>query len=279
MNGTLYIVATPIGNLEDITFRAVRVLKEADLIAAEDTRHTQKLLTHYGIKTPVTSYFEHNRAVKGDFLAWRLREGKDVALVSDAGTPGVSDPGYELIKGAIKDGIRVVPIPGPSAAITGLSISGLPTGIFAFEGFLPAKEKARNERLETLRGEERSLIFYESPQRLLSTLKDIHDIVGDRNIAVLRELTKIHEEVLRGRVSDILEELKDRTVKGEVVIVLEGNQGEGFKGSIGSELEKALKCGLSMKEAIEAVSKGFGISKGEVYKEGLKIKLMTAEGG
>lgn len=279
MNGTLYIVATPIGNLEDVTFRAIRVLKEVDLIAAEDTRHTQKLLNHYGIKTPVTSYFEHNKAAKGAFLAGKLKEGKDVALVSDAGTPGVSDPGHELIKGAIKDGIRIVPIPGPSAAITGLSISGLPTDIFAFEGFLPAKEKARNERLETLRGEERSLIFYESPQRLLSTLKDIRDTIGDRNVAVLRELTKIHEEVLRGRVSDILEELKDRTVKGEVVIVLEGNQGERFKGSISSELEKALKCGLSMKEAIEAVSKGFGISKGEVYKEGLKIKLMTAEGG
>jgi 16S rRNA (cytidine1402-2'-O)-methyltransferase len=279
MNGTLYIVATPIGNLEDITFRAIRVLKEVDLIAAEDTRHTQKLLNHYGIKTPVTSYFEHNKAAKGDFLSGRLKEGKDVALVSDAGTPGISDPGYELIKGVIKDGIRVVPVPGPSAAITGLSISGLLTDIFAFEGFLPAKEKARRDRLETLRGEERSLIFYESPQRLLSTLKDIRDTIGDRNIAVLRELTKIHEEVLRGRVSDILEELKDRTVKGEVVIVLEGNQGEKFKGSVSSELEKALKCGLSMKEAIEAVSKGFGISKGEVYKEGLKIKLMTAEGG
>jgi len=278
MNGTLYIVATPIGNLEDMTFRAVRILKEVDLIAAEDTRHTQKLLNHYGIKTPVTSYFEHNKAAKGEFLAGRLKEGKDVALVSDAGTPGISDPGHDLIKGAIEAGIKVVPIPGPSAAITALSVSGLPSDIFAFEGFLPAKEKARRDRLETLRGEERTLIFYESPQRLLSTLKDIRDTIGDRNIAVLRELTKIHEEVLRGRASDILEELKDRTVKGEVVIILEGFQGKEFKGSIIDELERAVKSGLSMKEAIEAVAKGFGISKGAVYKEGLKIKRQKAEG-
>ncbi|MBM2838232.1 MAG: rsmI [Deltaproteobacteria bacterium] len=242
--GILYIVATPIGNLEDITFRAVRVLKEADIIAAEDTRHTQKLLNHYGIKTPVTSYFEHNKAAKGDFLAGRLKEGKDVALVSDAGTPGISDPGHDLIKGAIEAGIRVVPIPGPSAAITALSVSGLPSDIFAFEGFLPAKEKARNERLETLRGEQRTLIFYESPQRLLSTLKDIRDIIGDRNIAVLRELTKIHEEAVRGRVSDILEALKNRAIKGEVVIILEGFQGKEFKGSIIDELEMAVKSGL-----------------------------------
>lgn len=278
MNGTLYIVATPIGNLEDITFRAVRVLKEVDIIAAEDTRHTQKLLNHYGIKTPVTSYFEHNKAAKGDFLTGRLKEGKDVALVSDAGTPGISDPGYNLVKGAIEAGIRVVPIPGPSAAITALSVSGFPTDIFAFEGFLPAKEKARNDRLETLRGEARTLIFYESPQRLLSTLKGIRDIIGDRNIAILRELTKIHEEAVRGRVSDILEALKNRAIKGEVVIILEGFQEKEFKGSIIDELERAVKSGLSMKEAIEAVAKGFGISKGEVYKAGLKIKGMKAEG-
>ncbi len=278
MNGTLYIVATPIGNLEDITLRAVRVLKEVDIIAAEDTRHTQKLLNHYGIKTPVTSYFEHNKAAKGDFLAGRLKEGKDVALVSDAGTPGISDPGYNLVKGAIEAGIRVVPIPGPSAAITALSVSGFPTDIFAFEGFLPAKEKARNDRLETLRREERTLIFYESPQRLLSTLKGIRDIIGDRNIAILRELTKIHEEAVRGRVSDILEALKNRAIKGEVVIILEGFQEKEFKGSIVDELERAVKSGLSMKEAIEAVAKGFGISKGEVYKAGLKIKGMKAEG-
>lgn len=272
MNGTLYIVATPIGNLEDMTFRAVRILKEVGLIAAEDTRHTQKLLNHYEITTKITSYFEHNRAAKGEFLFGRLREGIDVALVSDAGTPGISDPGHDLIKGAIEAGIKVVPVPGPSAAITALSISGLPSDIFSFEGFLPAKEKGRRDRLETLKVEERTLIFYESPQRLLSTLREIRDTVGDRNVVVLRELTKIHEEAIRGRVSDILEALKDRTVKGEIVIILEGFQGERFKGSLRDELELALKNGLSMKEAIEAVSKGHGLPKSEVYKESLKMK-------
>lgn len=278
MNGTLYIVATPIGNLEDMTFRAVRVLKEVDLIAAEDTRHTRKLLNHYGIETRVTSYFEHNRAVKGEFIVGKLKEGLNVALVSDAGTPAISDPGYELVKGAIHNGIRIVPIPGPCAAVTGLSISGLPTETFAFEGFLPAKSKARCERLQKLREEERSLIFYESPQRVLSTLKEMHDTIGDRNIAVLRELTKIHEEVLRGRISDVLKELSERTIKGEIVIVVEGSREEQFEGSISCELEKALTSGLSMKEAIAAVSGGLGISKGVVYKEGLKIKGVKAEG-
>lgn len=272
MNGTLYIVATPIGNLEDMTFRAVRILKEVDLIAAEDTRHTQKLLNHYGISTKVTSYFEHNRASKGEFLFERLREGMDLALVSDAGTPGISDPGHDLIKGAIEAGIKVVPVPGPSAAITALSVSGLPTDTFSFEGFLPAKEKGRRDRLEALTGEERTIIFYESPQRLLSTLKWIHDTLGDRNAVVLRELTKIHEEALRGRISDILDALKDRTVKGEIVIILDGHREEGFKGSVRDELDIAVKTGLSMKEAIEAVAKGHGVSKGEVYKESLKLK-------
>lgn len=274
-NGVLYIVATPIGNLEDITFRAVRVLKEVDLIAAEDTRHTQKLLNHYGISKPITSYFEHNKLVKGDYIIGRLRDGKDVALVSDAGTPGISDPGYNLIRSAIEEGIRVVPIPGPSAAIAALSISGLPTDSFVFEGFLPAKGKARNERLESLKTDERTLIFYESPQRLLSTLKDIHDTIGDRNIAVIRELTKLYEEALRGKASEILNALKGRTVKGEVVIILEGFHGEPFKGSIADELNNALESGLSMKEAIDAVAKGLGISKGEVYKESLKLKKGT----
>lgn len=270
--GILYIVATPIGNLEDITFRAVRVLKEVNLIAAEDTRHTRKLLNHYGITTSLTSYFEHNKMVKGDFIIGKLKEGKDIALVSDAGTPGISDPGYNLIRSAIEAGIRVTPIPGPSAAIAALSISGLPTDRFAFEGFLPAKEKARNERLEALKAEERTLIFYESPQRLVSTLQDIHDTIGDRNIAVIRELTKVYEEVVKGRVSEVSAALKEKTVKGEVVVILEGFIGEPFKGSIADELNSALKSGLSMKEAIDAVAKGLEISKGNVYKESLKLK-------
>lgn len=279
-SGILYIVATPIGNLDDITLRAINILKDVDLIAAEDTRHTRKLLNHYGINTHLTSYFEHNKLVKGDFIIGRLREGRNVALVSDAGTPGISDPGYNLIRTAIEADIKVVPIPGPSAVIAALSSSGLPSDRFIFEGFLPSRDKARKERLESLREEERTLIFYESPQRLLSTLRDIHDKMGDRNLTVSRELTKLFEETLRGKVSEVMAALEGRSIKGEVVIILDGFHGEHFKGSISGELKKAMKSGLSMKEAVEAVSKGFGISKGDVYKEGLKIKdINTLSGG
>lgn len=274
-SGTLYIVATPIGNLEDITLRALNILRDVDLIAAEDTRHTRKLLNHYGINTQLTSYFEHNKLVKGDFVIGRLMGGRNVALVSDAGTPGISDPGYNLIRAAIEADIKVVPIPGPSAVIAALSSSGLTSDRFVFEGFLPARDKARKDRLESLKEEERTLIFYESPQRLLSTLQDIHDKMGDRSLAVARELTKLFEETLRGRVSEVLAALEGRSIKGEVVIVLDGFHGEPFKGSISDELKKAMKSGLSMKESVEAVAKGFGISKGEVYKEGLKIKGRT----
>lgn len=273
--GLLYIVSTPVGNLEDITLRAVRMLKEVDLIAAEDTRHTRKLLNHYSITTPLTSYFEHNKLVKGDYIIGKLRDGNSVALVSDAGTPGISDPGYNLIKSAIEAGIRVVPVPGPSAVIAALSIAGLPTDRFAFEGFLPPREKARRDRLELLKGDPRTMVFYEAPQRLVSTLNDIHDIVGDRNIAVTRELTKVYEEAVRGKVSGVIAILEAQPVKGEIVIVLEGTQEEPFKGSINDELARAIKSGLSMKEAIEAVAKGLGISKGEVYKESLKLKKGT----
>lgn len=279
-SGILYIVATPIGNLEDITLRALNILKDVDLIAAEDTRHTRKLLNHYGVNTHLTSYFEHNKLVKGDFIIGRLRDGRNVALVSDAGTPGISDPGYNLIRTAIEADIKVVPIPGPSAVIAALSSSGLPSDRFIFEGFLPSRDKARKDKLESLKEEERTLIFYESPQRLLSTLQDIHDKMGDRNLAVSRELTKLFEETLRGKVSEVLTTLEGRSIKGEIVIVLDGFHGEHFKGSISDELKKAMKSGLSIKEAVEAVSKGFGISKGEVYKEGLKIKdINTLSGG
>ena len=270
--GTLFVVATPIGNLEDMTLRAIRVLKEVELIAAEDTRHTRKLLNHYSISAPLTSYFEHNKAGKGDYIIKKLVEGRDVALVSDAGTPGISDPGFNLIKTAIDSGIKIVPLPGASAVIAALSISGLPTDSFAFEGFLPNKEKARKDKLESLKREERTLIFYESPQRLIAALHAVHDTIGNRNCFIARELTKLHEETLRGKVSDILAAIKEQTVKGEVVIIIEGFNGEPFKGSISDELDRAVKSGLSVKEAIEAVAGGLGISKGKVYKESLKFK-------
>src|SRR5512139_3491659 len=201
--GTLYIVSTPIGNLEDISLRALHILKEVDLIAAEDTRHTGLLLKHFGIQTPLTSYFQGNELKKKEFILSKLRQGYRVALVSDAGTPGISDPGFRLIQTVIADQIPIVPIPGPSAVIAALSVSGLPTDAFLFKGFLPHKSKKKRDWLNELREVRETLIFYESPHRILETLKDIFDILGDREMALVRELTKIYEEVLRGRVIEV----------------------------------------------------------------------------
>ncbi len=222
MPGTLYIVSTPIGNLEDITFRAVRILKEVGVIAAEDTRHTQKLLAHLDIHTPLTSYHDFNKEGKAKVLVAKLHEGMSVALVSDAGTPTISDPGYYLINRAIEAGIIVSPIPGPSAAISALAISGLPTDRFAFEGFLP--KKGRANRLETLRSETRTLIFYESPFRILSLLCELRSIFGERKMVIAREMTKVFEEVIRGNFSTVLAGLEGKSIKGEVTLVVEGNR-------------------------------------------------------
>ncbi len=220
----LYIVATPIGNLEDITLRALRVLKEVDLTAAEDTRRTKKLLNHYQIKTIVTSYFEHSGFKKTQSLLSQLKRGKNIALVSEAGTPAISDPGYKLIKLAIEDQIKVIPIPGASALIAALSASGLPASSFIFEGFIPRKTGKRQNLFLSLKDHPRTLIFYESPRRLLSTLKDLLEVMGDRQIVIARELTKIFEEMIRGRTSEIIELLKDRTIKGEVTILVSGSR-------------------------------------------------------
>jgi 16S rRNA (cytidine1402-2'-O)-methyltransferase len=222
MKGTLYIVSTPIGNLEDITLRALRLLKEVDLIAAEDTRHTGLLLRHFGIQKPLTSYFEGNELKKREWILSRLNQGDRIALVSDAGTPGISDPGFRLIQVAIENLIPIVPIPGPSAVITALSVSGLPTDAFLFKGFLPHKSKKRKDLLKQLEETKETLIFYESPHRLNETLKDILDILGDREIVLTRELTKIYEEILRGKVSEIQHQLAEKKIKGEITLVISG---------------------------------------------------------
>lgn len=224
-SGTLYVVATPIGNLKDITLRAIEVLKEVDLIAAEDTRHTRILTDRYGITTPLTSYFQHNQITKGEYLIGLLKEGKDIALVSDAGTPGISDPGAHIIGLAIKNGINVTGIPGPSAMILGLILSGMPTDRFAFGGFLPNKSVARRKRLSELKDENRTVIFYESPHRISKALYDILDILGDIKISVMRELTKKFEEVIRDRVSNVASHFEKSRPKGEFLIVLNPKEG------------------------------------------------------
>jgi 16S rRNA (cytidine1402-2'-O)-methyltransferase len=221
-NGTLYIVSTPIGNREDITLRALHILKEVDLIAAEDTRHTSLLLRHFGIQTPLTSYFEGNELKKKEFILSKLKQGHRVALVSDAGTPGISDPGFRLIQTAIENQIPIIPIPGPSAVITALSVSGLPTDAFLFKGFLPHKSKKKKDFLQQLEGIRETLIFYESPHRLSETLNNIFDILGDREMVLTRELTKVYEEVIRGKVSDIQSQIGERKLKGEITLVISG---------------------------------------------------------
>jgi 16S rRNA (cytidine1402-2'-O)-methyltransferase len=220
--GILYIVSTPIGNLEDITLRALRILKEVDLIAAEDTRHTLLLLRHFGIHTPLTSYFEGNEMKKREFILSKLNRGDRIALVSDAGTPGISDPGYRLIRLAIENEIPVIPIPGPSAVITALSVAGLPTDAFLFKGFLPHKSKKRRDLLSQLEEARETLIFYESPHRFSETMRDIFEVLGDREIVLTRELTKIYEEVLRGKVSEIKTQIGEKKLKGEITLLISG---------------------------------------------------------
>jgi 16S rRNA (cytidine1402-2'-O)-methyltransferase len=222
MTGKLFIVATPIGNLKDITFRAVETLKEADLIACEDTRHTKKLLSHYGIAAPTTSYFEHNKIKKGEYLTGLLKEGKNIALVSDSGTPGISDPGYNIINTAIKNNIPVTIIPGPCAFVSALVISGLPTDSFTFHGFLSNKKAKRRRQLGQLKDEKKTMIFYESPHRLLMMLRDMHDVIGNREISVIRELTKIFEESLRLKIDKAIDYFTKKSPRGEFILVVKG---------------------------------------------------------
>jgi len=277
--GTLYLVATPIGNLQDITFRAVNTLKEVDMIAAEDTRHSIKLLNHFEIKKPLISYHEHNKIVKGKYLIEQLLEGKNIALVSDAGSPGISDPGEDLVKLAIENAVKVTMIPGPVAAVTGLVISGLPTGRFVFEGFLPMNKKIRQERLKQLKEELRTIIFYEAPHKLAHTLKDIYTAWGDRRIALARELTKRYEEIIRCSLFEAMERYQNETPRGEFVIIIEGQdekvliESERDKYtniSIEEHVQMYTEAGLTKKEAIKKVADERGIIKRDVYNTVMK---------
>ncbi|MBN2104395.1 16S rRNA (cytidine(1402)-2'-O)-methyltransferase [bacterium] len=223
--GVLYVVGTPIGNLEDISFRAIRILKDVDWIAAEDTRRTQQLLKHFGIQNRLESYHDHNKEIKAPILIRRLISGQDIAVVSDAGTPGISDPAYRLIREALSENISVVPVPGPTAAIAAVSVSGLPTDRFVFEGFIPVK-KGRKSRIKSIKDESRTLIVYESPHRLLKTLRDLQSVLGDRPVAVCRELTKKFEEVIHGTISESIEIFSNRKIRGEFVLVIHGKTGK-----------------------------------------------------
>lgn len=274
MAGVLYVVATPIGNLEDITLRALRVLKEVNLIAAEDTRHTQTLLHHYDITTPLTSYHEHNERNKAAPLIARLGRGENIALVSDAGTPAISDPGYRLIGAAIRATITVVPIPGASAALAVLSASGLPSDRFTYEGFLPAAKQERRNKLRTLKGESRTMIFYEAPHRLKESLEDLRQIFGDREISIGREVSKLHEEFLRGAVTTVLHELADRHIKGELTLIVHGATAEFAiaEDQLNAEIVRLIAGGSGVKEISELIGEWYGLAKREVYRRVLEIK-------
>ncbi|HEY9802245.1 MAG TPA: 16S rRNA (cytidine(1402)-2'-O)-methyltransferase [Leptolyngbyaceae cyanobacterium] len=274
---TLYIVGTPIGNLEDITFRAVRILQNVDLIAAEDTRHTGKLLQHLQVKTPQISYHEHNRSSRIPELLEHLHGGKAIALVSDAGMPGISDPGYELVKACVEAGISVVPIPGASAAITALSAAGLPTDRFVFEGFLPAKGQQRREYLEVLETETRTLIFYESPHRLRETLQDLAQVWGsDRQIVLARELTKLYEEFWRGSIGDAIAHYQQREPQGEYTILVAGkppSQTLLTEEQLKAELQQLISQGISRSQASRQMTKYTSLNRRQVYQIALSIVI------
>lgn len=273
--GTLYLVATPIGNLEDMTFRAIRILQTVDLIAAEDTRHTGKLLQHFQIKTPQLSYHEHNRQQRIPELLSKLSEGKAIALVTDAGMPLISDPGYELVKACVAQGISIVPIPGANAAITALSAAGLATDKFVFEGFLPAKSKERRSHLEILNSETRTLIFYESPHRLRETLQDLGTILGEtREIVLARELTKMHEEFWRGTITDAIAHYTNREPQGEFTLVVAGatlEKPQLSEAAIKAELQNLLKQGLSRSDASRQLSQQTSLPRRQIYQLALSI--------
>lgn len=270
--GTLYLCATPIGNLDDITVRTLNTLKECDLIACEDTRHSLKLLNHFDISKPLTSYFEHNKKEKGAYIISELKQGKNVALVTDAGTPAISDPGEDLVKMCIDDGIRVVPVPGCVALINALIISGQYTGRFAFEGFLSMNKKSRREHLESASKDSHTLIFYEAPHKLTRTLADMYKYFGNRRISIVRELTKIHEECMVTTLEDAIKYYEDNQPKGEYVLVIEGKSQDDDTSNDNEVVSdpkeyviSLMQSGTDKKTAIKMAAKALGISKREVY--------------
>ena len=275
MKGQLYLCATPIGNLEDITFRVLRTLKEADLIAAEDTRNSRKLLNHFEIKTPMTSYHEYNKYDKGRWLVSQMEEGKQVALITDAGTPGISDPGEELVAMCWEAGIPVTSLPGPAACITAITMSGLPARRFFFEAFLPQEKKERRAVLEEMKTDTRTLILYEAPHRLVKTLEELFHELGNRKVAVCRELTKKHETVFKGTLEEAWNWYEANPPKGECVLVLEGKSREEISKeerkkwedmSVAEHMELYLSQGMEKKEAMKQVAKDRGVSKRDIYQ-------------
>ena len=272
--GTLYLCATPIGNLGDISKRCLEILESVDLIAAEDTRRTLQLLNHFGITKALTSYHEHNKKAKGEYIISLLLEGKNVAQVSDAGTPAISDPGEDLVKLAIENGIEVTSVPGPVAGITALILSGLPAARYAFEGFLSTNKRNRYEHLESVRNDTHTLIFYEAPHKLLTTLNDMRDVFGgERRIALARELTKLHEEIIRTTINGAIEHYAEKSPRGEYVLVIEGatetSEEECFwqDMSITEHVDKYIADGMAQKDAIKAAAQDRGVPKRDIYAE------------
>ena len=271
MSGILYVTGTPIGNLSDFSPRAAQTLSEVDFIAAEDTRVTLKLLNHLGIKKPMVSYYEHNRRERGEMICERIEQGENCAIVTDAGMPCISDPGEDLVKLCAERGIKTVVIPGPSAVVSALAVSALPTGRFTFEGFLSVNKKSRGEHLKSLLREKRTMIFYEAPHKLPATLKDFYDTFGDRKLSIVRELTKIHEEVIRTTTKLAAEQLSDGSVKGDIVLVLEGAEedtAESYTLEDAVEMARQLIAGgEKATDAAKQAASMTGLKKNEIYRE------------
>lgn len=269
MPGTLYLVATPIGNLADITHRALQVLRDVDLIACEDTRHTHKLLAHYGITTKTISYHEYNEQQRAAQLVEQVKQGANIAVVSDAGTPAVSDPGFRLVRAAIENDVPVVPVPGPSALIAALIAAGLPTDEFFFAGFLPARTNARRARLSELQTVPGTLIFYEAPHRLAATLRDAYETLGEREAVVARELTKVHEEIRRGRLSELSNHYESEEPRGEIVVLIDRNVISAAQPQLGvaALVDQFEQAGLDQRAALKKAARELGLSRAEAYRK------------